>query len=202
MSPHDRFLGSLLEGDASGAFREAQSAFECGVVFLYEQVVRPALEAVGELWQDNRITVADEHLATAIAQSAVASLYPRFPWRVDGPLAIVCAVEGDWHEFGARMVADLLALDRWNARFLGGDVPTGDLVEMVRRDRPRLVGLSITLAERREVATRVVSALRDASAATRIVVGGRASDGPGVAGVDARAALASDAIERVRAWRT
>lgn len=91
MPDRDReFLELILAGDRAGAALHARQDFERrGVRFLFEDVVRSALAEVGRLWSSNRISVADEHLATATAQAAVASLYPRFPWPAPGPRALV-----------------------------------------------------------------------------------------------------------------
>src|SRR5262249_8138487 len=90
-----RFLTLILEGDRRSAEAFARRAFERhGVRFLYEEIVQPALEQVGELWFANRISAAEEHIATATAESAVCALYPRFPWPPRGPRALIACAEG------------------------------------------------------------------------------------------------------------
>ena len=43
---------------------------------LYEEVFRRSLYEVGELWERGRISVADEHLATAMTESLLTQVYP------------------------------------------------------------------------------------------------------------------------------
>src|SRR5688500_1213618 len=106
------FLTLILEGDRRRAESFARRVFERrGPLFLYEEVVRPALQEVGNLWYLNRLNVADEHLATATAEAAVAALYSLFTWPPRGPRALIACVQGERHGLGARMIADLLALD-------------------------------------------------------------------------------------------
>jgi methanogenic corrinoid protein MtbC1 len=203
---HDTFLALILDGDRRRGEAYARQIFERrGVRFLYEEVVQPALQEVGRLWYTHRITVADEHLATAAAQSAVAALYPLFHWPTRGPRALVACAQGERHDFGARMVADLLALDGWDERFLGADVPVEDLARKVQELAPRVVGISVTLPIHVPTVKSAISLVRRAFPAVKILIGGRATrDHQGVyepLGADAVARSGSEAVEVARAWK-
>lgn len=200
------FLSLILDGDRLRAEGHARRVLERhGVRFLYEEVVQPALEEVGRLWYSHRITVADEHLATAAAQSAVAALYPLFHWPTRGPRVLVACAQGERHDFGARMVADLLALDGWDERFLGADVPVEDLARKVQELAPRVVGISVTLPFHVPMAESAIRLVRGKFPAVKILIGGRATaDDHGVSasfGADALARSGSEAVEVARGWK-
>ncbi len=173
--------------------------------YLYEEIVRPALEEVGALWYSNQITVADEHLATAAAQSAIAALYPQFPWPPRGPRVLVACAQGERHELGARMVADLLALDGWDERFLGSDVPVEDLARKAQEIAPRVVGLSVTLPVCIPAVRSAIDLTRSLSPGVKILLGGRATvDRRGVAellGADVVVRRGAEAVEVARGWK-
>jgi methanogenic corrinoid protein MtbC1 len=199
------FLALILEGDRQRAASYASEIFERhGPRSLYEDVVQVALGEVGELWRKRRITIADEHLASATAQTAVAALYPRFPWPSRGPVVVVGCVQGERHDFGARMVADLFALDGWNERFLGADVPLEDFVRKVDRAEPKVVAISVTLPENVPMARATVRSLRQALPAAKIIVGGFALVSlRGVESLEADAVVVRgfDGIQVARAWK-
>lgn len=201
------FLRSILAGERRRAESYARRVTEQhGVPALYEAVVRPALEDVGALWHSGAITVADEHLATATAQSAIAALYPLVPWPARGrAVAVIACPEGERHDLGARMVADLLALDEWDERFLGADVPVEDLARKVRALRPRLVCLSVTLPFHLPALRSAIALIRASSPNVNLLVGGRATvdqpDVPESLGADAVARSASEAVEVARGWK-
>jgi MerR family transcriptional regulator, light-induced transcriptional regulator len=206
-SQHAQFLSCILAGDRRGAEAEALRFFEArGVTFLYQSIVRPALIEVGALWSQNRITVADEHLATAATQSAIAALYPRFPWPArGGHKAIVACPDGERHELGARMFADLLALDGWDDLFLGADVPIADLLQKTVEVRPPLLALSVSLEPHLPEVRVCVEEVRRQLPATRILLGGRATSRIHEAaqefGADAILDDAVRGVEVARAWR-
>ncbi len=198
-----RFLRSILAGDLATSLIVAREARTHGLPFLYEKVVRPALVEVGRRWEAGSISVADEHIATAIAQSVVASQYPSFPWAPDGPKGVMACIAGERHELGARMAADLLAHDGWNVTFVGADVPQDALIDLVTREQPRFVGLSASLPERLSLLHETIARLREAVPASRIVVGGHVLpriDGQSL-DVDAIATSAAAAVELLRKWK-
>jgi MerR family transcriptional regulator, light-induced transcriptional regulator len=201
----DRFLAAILKGDLAQALSVAQEARSRGLPFVYEELIARSLVEVGRLWQAGRISVADEHVATAIAQSVIASFYPTFPWSAAGPKGIVGCVEGERHELGARMAADLLVHDGWNVMYVGADVPLASLVELVVRTRPVFVGLSFAMAERLPHARDAIARLRREAPDARLLLGGRgvtvdpaSAQGLG-AEVVARSAIS--AMEVIRAWK-
>jgi MerR family transcriptional regulator, light-induced transcriptional regulator len=204
--PAEAFLNAILAGDRARAVVTARDALrQHGLAFVYEEVVQPAMHRIGELWDENRITVADEHLATATAEAAVVLLYPEIRWPVGGPRAIVTCAEQERHQFGARMVADLLTADGWDAMLLGADTPVDAVVSMTKRAVPVFVGISITLAPHLRGARRLVRSLRAATPGVKIIVGGRALSllpVPSIQGMDVFAASGSDAVEVVRAWKS
>ncbi|MFY0540805.1 cobalamin B12-binding domain-containing protein [Nannocystis pusilla] len=83
-TPGDHFASALLAGDRPGALACAREALARGVDHLYEDVVQPALVRLGDLWMRNEITIAEQHVATALAQSVLGALYPEFPGRRPG----------------------------------------------------------------------------------------------------------------------
>ena len=198
------FLRAILAGDIAAALAVARDARERGLPFFYEQVVTASLVEVGRRWEIGEITVADEHVATAVAQSVIASFYPSFPWAPEGPRAVVACIAGERHELGARMAADLLAYDGWNVQFVGADVPLDALLELVVRDRPQFVGLSIGLPERLPQLQTAIARLRAEVPACRVVVGGRALArlDTGSLGVDLIARSAVESVAAVRAWKS
>lgn len=198
-----RFVEAILGGDLPGALAVAHDARARGLSYLYEDTATAALVEVGRRWQEGRISVADEHVATAIAQSVLASFYVTFPWPLHGPRGVIACVAGEHHELGARMVADLLVCDGWNVTFVGADVPLDALLALVRREQPRFVGLSAALPGRLPRIREAISLLRSETPGVRIIVGGGAVANDEAAALDADATVrtASSGVAAVRGWK-
>lgn len=174
-----RFLDAQLAGDRRGALRvvlDEAIALGARVVDVQARVVRAAQREIGQLWQANRISIAQEHLATGIAQLVLARLYeiaesaPR-----NGRVIAVACVEGEQHDLPARLVSDYLDQAGFTVRYYGANVPVDDLVPLLRRDRPALICLSATMsfnvAALRTSVERIRAELGDA---LPILIGGHA----------------------------
>jgi methanogenic corrinoid protein MtbC1 len=185
----DGFVHAMLGGDRALVLEQVHGAFlEGGLPYVYEGLLAPALERIGTLWENDRISVADEHVASAAAQAAIAALYPEVHWPPRGPKAVIAAVQGEQHAIGPRMAADLLALDGWNDVYLGPDVPVASLAARARDESAVLVALSAALPSHLPALRVTVRAVREAAPGAKILIGGRAvREAPDAAELDADA---------------
>ncbi len=156
------FESALLAGDrkAAAAAVSAHLARGHSLVDTELQVIQPALYSIGRKWAENLVSVAQEHLATAIAQSVMIQELGRSePSEANGKKIVLACVAGNHHEVGLQMVADAFQLSGWEVNYLGADVPTPSLVQYIGSWKPDLVGLSISFAQQLAVARDVISRL-------------------------------------------
>jgi len=204
-----RFLRVILEGDRRAACQVLAQCFESGgPVYVYEEVVRPAMTELGEMWARDEVSIAQEHLATATADIAMAGLYPHFDWpSLRTSIVFVACPHGERHALGARMLADLLALDGWDEMYFGPDVPIDALAQKAAELRPRAVAFSVTITNYLRAAREAADAIRALSPGTKIIAGGRAvsalspEHAAKATGSDIVADSAARAVEIIRDWR-
>jgi methanogenic corrinoid protein MtbC1 len=177
-------LDAVRAADAAAAYRIASSALAQGMTMpqLYQRVITPALYEIGKLWEKGALTVADEHLATALTHRVLASLRP--PVRVEASAGeqpaptekrvLLAAVEGEQHALGLRMAADILEDAGFRTIYLGADVPTDALLQSVASLSPDLVALSATMPELAPRLEEVAGALRRAHPRVGLLTGGQA----------------------------
>lgn len=171
------YLDALLKGLRGAATDLILGAVERGVSVrdVYLRVFQPSQRELGRLWQLGKITVAQEHYATAATQLNMSLLYPRlFAGERRGRTMIACCVGGEMHEIGMRMVADLFELDGWDTHFLGANTPAAGVVTMARERDADLLAVSATLVPHvREVAGLLSEVRREPRLAElRVMVGG------------------------------
>ncbi len=205
---YDRFLDALVRGDRRAADGIVDHVLDRGdgLRGLYLDVVQPAMREIGRLWQENELTVAEEHLATAITQSSMGRAFERvYRWHESrNPSLIAACVDAERHQVGLRMLCDLLELDGWDTAYLGASVPIESLVAMVEKRRPQVVALSVTIAPNLPRLRAAIDAIRRSPVTTQplIMVGGRALAGdPELAsrlGADITATDAAEAVEMLR----
>jgi MerR family transcriptional regulator, light-induced transcriptional regulator len=202
----DLFRDACLGGSRATALGVAREALSGGLphLDLYADVIEASQHEIGRLWAENRISVAQEHLATAVCQYVVSTIFAELPVPDERRgKGVVLGVEGELHQIGAQMVADGLEADGWSVRFLGTNVPRRDALDAIQHEQPQLVGVSVTLLGNLASGVELIESMRaldDMSG--KVVVGGRAFHlAPGLA-EELDAALISGVREAVEFART
>lgn len=175
----DLYLNALLAADRVAAEAAVEQALKAGVdaATVHTLVIAPAMRTVGAMWERNELTVADEHLATAISHQALIHLLgdlsvgtPRSLERV-----LLAAVEGQHHVLGLRMIADVLEGAGYDVMFLGANVPVDALKRFAASHNPAVVGLAFGVAVNESCLAESVFAINEAAPDARIMLGGRAA---------------------------
>ncbi|HWO21550.1 MAG TPA: cobalamin-dependent protein [Kofleriaceae bacterium] len=173
----ERYLRAQLAGDRREAVRlvlEEGVDRGASVVELQSDVIQAAQDEIGRLWQLNLVTIAQEHMATAISQLALSALFQHAPARkAHGKKIAIACVEGEQHDLPARLVADYLELDGFEVRYFGANVPQDELGAMIRDESPDVIGLSVTMSFNMPALREAISRLRTITTAP-ILVGGHA----------------------------
>ena len=173
----DEYLAAMLAGDGTRARHLVESAVDGGVAIrdVCLDVLGPALEEVGVLWERGEASVAHEHYAVQVTSGVLGALAPRMrvPPR-GGRLAVLTCTEGEQHALGVQMVGEFLEGAAWEVLQLGAGLPAEDLFDLVVTEQPDLVGLSTATAGMLPGAERTLALLGEADPRPLVVVGGRA----------------------------
>jgi MerR family transcriptional regulator, light-induced transcriptional regulator len=172
------YLAAVRSGQRRDAFDAVERACAAGLDLrtLYLEVFQPALREIGRLWQEDLLTVAEEHLATAITQTAMLRVYRDIPLADgSGPLLIAACVASERHEIGLRMLCDFLDLEGWETLYLGASVPAESLARMMEVRRPDVVALSVSIAPHLPQLRSTIAMAREAAGRVQplFMVGGR-----------------------------
>ncbi|MEI6452304.1 MAG: cobalamin-dependent protein [Actinomycetes bacterium] len=174
---YEEYLAALLAGDRARctALVEELLAADVGLKDLYVHLFQRALYRVGELWERQRVSVAVEHLATAITERLLTLVQARvFSGATREHTIIIACVANEYHDLGGRMVADLCELQGWRGFFLGADTPLPDLLRLIEEQRPALVGLSLSIYFNMPALLEALDAVTAAHPDLPILVGGQA----------------------------
>ncbi|MFD3547307.1 B12-binding domain-containing protein [Streptomyces sp. NPDC058655] len=171
-----RLWDAVLAGDERTATAVVRHALDAGAApedVLLDVIARVQGRVGGE-WAGNRISVAQEHAATAINERAAAVVagHPAAAGKPSRGRVVVACVDGEWHGLPARLLAEVLKLRGWRVDYLGAHVPTPHLVAHLHRTGPDVVALSSSMATRLPTAHATITACQ--AAGTPVLVGGAA----------------------------
>ncbi|MFF3307767.1 B12-binding domain-containing protein [Streptomyces sp. NPDC002952] len=202
-SARERLWAAVGDGDEFGAsavvFDTLDATADAESVLL--DLIAPVQAKVGAEWAANRLTVAQEHAATAIHDRVIAALAhhtgprPQTPGAPPRSRVTVACVDGEWHALPARLLSEVLRLRGWQVDFLGAQVPTPHLIAHLHRTGPHAVALSSSIPTHLPTAHTAVTACQ--AAGVPVMVGGAAFGPDGryarAVGADAWAPDARDA---------
>jgi two-component system cell cycle sensor histidine kinase/response regulator CckA len=176
-SVYSDYFASLVSGDRVRCHGVVTRLLDAGVPLrsLYVDLFHRSLYAIGEMWEARQVSVAVEHLATAITESLMTLGYPMLFRAEHGDRrAVVACVASEFHQVGAKMVADVFELHGWHSHFYGANTPLADILFAVDQYRPDMVGLSIGLYSHVPDLQRALEALRSDFPNVGVLVGGQA----------------------------
>jgi len=158
----DQLYAAITAGEETHA-RHWLGRLAAGVTLidLCERVIAPALRRIGDDWAAGRVSIAQEHRASAICERLIA-LHAGQPGGRPRGRAVVATPPGERHGLPALMAAACLREDRWLVHHLATDLPVAEVTRLAAAVRADLVIFS---SATQEGARRARAAARQTAAA-------------------------------------
>jgi methanogenic corrinoid protein MtbC1 len=125
---------------------------------LCERVIASALRRVGDDWAAGRVSIAQEHRASAICERPIAT-YARQPAGRPHGIAIVATPHGERHSLPALMAVACLREDRWLVHHLAADLPFEEVTRLADQAGVGLVVLSTAMSQTARQAQQAAEAI-------------------------------------------
>lgn len=154
------------------ALDEGQTALD-----ILDEGLVEGLRATGHAFERGEKFIPEMLLSSESMKKAMVILKPLLLEGTGGGgfgKAVMATVEGDVHDIGLELVSTMFETAGFEVRNMGPDVPTEDIVEAVKEDKPHIVGLSALLSNTMDVMPDVIEALEKAGLrdSLKVMVGG------------------------------
>jgi diguanylate cyclase (GGDEF)-like protein len=173
-----RYGDALRIAQTAAAEQVVDDALAAGLTpsAIQSLIIEPAMVRIGQLWEADAITVADEHLATAVSQAVLVKLFDRLSIARarSRERVLLAAVEGQHHVLGLRMIADVMEGAGFDVLYLGADVPVDALRRFASEHQPAITGLGFAVSVGVGILAESIHAVHEACPQTRLMLGGRA----------------------------
>jgi methanogenic corrinoid protein MtbC1 len=173
----EEFLENLLKGNRLACSDIARKflLLNHSITVLYEDVIKEALYEVGRLWETNKISVATEHIATAITEGILNELFEQLisKTRFNKKVVVAC-VDKEQHQVGIKMVADVFEMKGWETFFMGTGIPTIELIRFIHEIKPDLLAISLTVYFNFTNLLKMLETVRKEFPELQIILGGQA----------------------------
>jgi MerR family transcriptional regulator, light-induced transcriptional regulator len=174
---YDPFLAFLLQGNRAECSKLVDALIEQKVSHrdIYEDLFKRALYDVGELWQQNRISVATEHMATALIEGLIHRIAAqKAPTETSKKKILSACVESEQHQVGIKMVSDIFEAHGWESIFAGASMPKSELMRFIEEQNPDLVAISLNIYFHLNELLDTLSLLREKFPHIPVIIGGQA----------------------------
>lgn len=172
-----KFLEALLEGNRLQCSFIVNELVDNNISIkdIYEDIIKTSLYEVGELWETNKISVATEHLASAISEAILNEHYLSIASKskINKTVLLSC-VENEYHQIGIKMINDVFEMNGWNTYFLGSNTPTIELISFAKTIPLNLIAISLSIYFNLPELEKTIKIFRKEFPKTPILVGGQA----------------------------
>ena len=168
---------ALCNADREKAVKIAakyQSLFN--LVDFYDDLMTPVLYRVGDLWAQNSLSVATEHVCSNTAIGLVEAVNQSNSGK--GKMSsyttiVICSPEGELHQIASKVIESLLLQKGFNIHNMSPSAPSGSISSYIESTKPALVMVSVTLSENLKAAIRLLNTIR-AKSSVPVFMGGAA----------------------------
>jgi methanogenic corrinoid protein MtbC1 len=139
-----------------------------------EVLVRPALERIGHIWENDGCALSQIYMSGRICEELVDTLLgpvQEIPLATPGNVRLALTVLEDYHLLGKQIVRTVLRAAGWPVLDYGRQT-VDELVAQVQQDGVDILLISTLMLPAALRVRDVVAQLREVSPRTRIVVGG------------------------------
>ncbi|MBI2070921.1 MAG: methionine synthase [Elusimicrobia bacterium] len=173
----ERLPKNVVEGSKEGLIEDLDTLLKhTKPLAIINGPLMKGMDEVGRLFANNEMIVAEVLQSAEVMKAAVAHLEP-FMDKVDvgtkGKI-VLATVKGDVHDIGKNLVHIILKNNGYNVVDLGIKVAPEQLIEAVKKEAPRLVGLSGLLVKSAHQMVVTAEDLEAAGIDVPVLVGGAA----------------------------
>lgn len=122
----------------------------------YDNVLRPAMYKVGDMWASNELSVATEHVASNIAHELVSNIIQKTSKVDHKGKILVCTPSGEEHSLGCRLIESFLQSKGFRVYNLAPSAPAESLITFIQDHNPDAVLISITMEDNVKTGQRLV----------------------------------------------
>lgn len=156
---------------------QASNDIEKEADYLLNQILIPAINEVGELFNQQKYFLPQLIISAKAMEAGVAVLEPILQEKnkgTEGPVVVIATVKGDIHDIGKNLVAMMMRNYGFRVIDLGKDVDKETILAAAGEYHADVIGLSALMTTTMSYMKEVIQAVRDAGMTTKVIVGGAA----------------------------
>jgi methanogenic corrinoid protein MtbC1 len=138
----------LTEGDIQASLRIYEEYVKIfNITDFLDRILRSVMYKVGDDWELGKISIAEEHVASNVAQALVKIIMERVTRSADKKKILICVPVGEEHHLGCDVLETYLSLKGFRVYNMGTYLPYESIISFISNNKPDVVLISITLED-------------------------------------------------------
>ena len=169
------FFDLLIHGEIDEVYRIYKEFTKDNTLStFYQNILRPVLYTIGDMWESKKLDVGDEHIASNTVLRLLEIIKKEMRPRITKEKTIlICTPYSENHIIPCLMLETFLSIRGYEIINLAPSVPMISILNQIQSKKPDLVLISITLVDHLQSAKRMIDKIKKTK--TPILVGGQAT---------------------------
>ncbi|MDD4063548.1 MAG: cobalamin-dependent protein [Bacilli bacterium] len=148
---------------------------------VYEQYIIPSLAEYECNSDVEEICIWKEHTRTSIIRTILESSYPYLikqkKEKINKSIIVACP-QLEYHEIGAIINTNFFILEGFDAKYIGANTPSEQIISAVKILKPDYLALSITNYYNIVATKKLIETLKENNKEIKVIIGGQATKNP------------------------
>ncbi len=174
---HINTLFMLLSNKQSQEFTESlvNLSTKMDLSDMIEHLITPIQRQIGLMWEQGKLSEADEHYATHLISKTMHRIYFSTAPLAAKKRAISMVTHGEQHTLGIELISEYLEKRGIKTLYLGQSIPSTALNLLIKDYQPDYLILGITRQDHINGLVDLINSIESKSPSFEILVGGQAS---------------------------
>ena len=170
---------SLIKGDLTSSLRISNSFIKkSSMDKFYEKILNPVMENIGYMWQNGKLTIASEHIASNTTQSIIKIISDKQKKsKLDKGKILLTTPIGEEHNIGCNVLESFLLSKGYTVYNLSPSTPAQSLLRFMKTVNVKVVIISIMTKDNIKSGKRLAKKIYDENKHIKIILGGQALRG-------------------------
>ena len=169
----EEFFKTLCDGDVSSTIKiyEKYTRFY-NLKDFYDNLLKPVMYKIGELWADGKLDIATEHVCSNTAQSLIGIINEHLKIHRHKVKVLICTPNGELHSLGCKVIESFLISKGFKVFNISPSVQAESVISYIQEIKPDVIFISISIEENIKAGKNLVKKIRSIFSSKPILVGG------------------------------
>ena len=127
----------------------------------FENILKPVMYQIGHEWENNKISIATEHVASNVAQTLVKIIMDKEIISRKKKKILLCVPVGEEHHLGCDVIETFLTSKGYKVFNMATSIPSDSILDFIKQNEPDIVMISITLEDNLKSGQRLIKKINE-----------------------------------------